>query len=58
MDVKREVLKILEGEKQGLAAMPIAKKLNLKLMEALRILEDLRSAGLIEKKGRTYKIKA
>lgn len=58
MDPKREVLKILEEEKRGLAAMPIAKKLNLKLMEALRILEDLRSAGLIEKKGRIYKMKA
>ena len=48
----------MKGEPKGAAALAIAKKAGVTLMEAVKALEELDSKGLVEKKGKTYRLRA
>gem|GEM_PF-1891679 len=56
-DLREAVIEALKGQ-DGIAALLLAKKLGRQLMEVLRILEELSAQGIVEKRGKTYRLKA
>jgi len=58
MSLEEKILNALKGEPKGAAALAIAKKAGVTLMEAVKALEELDSKGLVEKKGKTYRLRA
>jgi len=57
MSLEEKVLGALRSEPKGAAALAIAKKAGVTLMEAVKALEELASKGLVEKKGKIYRLK-
>ena len=57
MSLEEKVLEALRSEPKGAAALAIAKKAGVALMEAVKALDDLVAKGLVEKKGKTYRLK-
>ncbi|RLF13888.1 MAG: hypothetical protein DRJ97_07230 [Thermoprotei archaeon] len=55
-EVEAKVIEALRAEPSGAAALLIAKKAGVTLMEAVRTLEDLASRGVVEKRGKTYRL--
>lgn len=56
-ELRNAVIEALKSEESGVAALLVAKKLGRQLMEVLRVLEELTAQGIVEKKGKTYKLK-
>ena len=57
MSLEEKVLEALKGEPKGAAALAIAKKAGVNLMEAVKVLEELVVKGLVEKRGKTYRLR-
>jgi len=57
-DLRQKVVDVLKSEPKGAAPLLVSKKIGLNLMETRKILETLVEEGLVEKKGRNYKLKA
>ena len=55
-EAKKRVLEVLKSEAKGAAALTVSKKAGLPLMDTVRALEELAAAGLVEKKGKTYRL--
>jgi DNA-binding IclR family transcriptional regulator len=56
-EARDRVLEALKGEAKGAAALAISKKAGLPLIEAVKILEELVAQGLVEKRGKTYRLR-
>lgn len=56
-ELRKSILEVLRSEEAGAAALMISKKLGRQLMEVMRVLEEMVNQGLIEKKGKTYRLK-
>ncbi len=55
-EARNKVLEALKEEVKGAAALTISKKAGLSLMDTVRLLEELVDLGLVEKKGKTYRL--
>lgn len=55
-EVKNKILEALKKEVKGAAALTISRKTGLPLMDTVRLLEELVALGLVEKKGKTYRL--
>lgn len=55
-EARRRVLEALKGEERGAAALTISRKAGLPLMDTLRILEEMVKEGLVEKRGKAYRL--
>lgn len=54
---EERILEFLRKETKGAAPLLIAKRLNLTLVEVTRSLESLVKGGIVEKKGKNYRLK-
>ncbi|MEM3522862.1 MAG: hypothetical protein QW589_05640 [Candidatus Bathyarchaeia archaeon] len=55
-ELQQKVIEILKTEK-ALAPLFIAKKLKITVLDVIKVLEDLESKGIVEKKGKMFKLK-
>ena len=54
---EKEVSEVLKAKSEGMAALAIAKMVNAPLMEVVRVLELMAKRGVVEKKGKIYRLK-
>jgi len=54
-NTEHKILEVLETEPKGMAALLVAKKLRLSLVEVIQTLEALVQQGKIKKKGKIYR---
>lgn len=52
-----KVLEALKGEPKGVAALAFLAMARVNLMEAVKVLEELVVKGLVEKRGKTYRLR-
>jgi DNA-binding IclR family transcriptional regulator len=55
-NAKHKILEILKTEPKGMAALLVAKKSGLSLLEVIKTLEALIQQGKVEKKGKIYRV--
>jgi len=55
-NIPSRVLDFLKKEPKGAAALAIAKKLEVNVIDVVRALQVLSRDGLVEKKGGTYRL--
>jgi len=57
-EARQKVLEFLKTEPKGAALLLVSKKVGLNPMETRKILETLVEEGVVERKGRNYKLKS
>jgi len=55
-ELQQKIIEMLKTEK-ALAPLFIAKKLKINVLDAIKILEALKDQGIVEKKGKVFKLK-
>ncbi|MCX8204734.1 MAG: helix-turn-helix domain-containing protein [Candidatus Nezhaarchaeota archaeon] len=55
-EVKKKVLEALKSEAKGAAALTISRRVGLPLMDTLRILEEMVREGIVERRGKAYRL--
>lgn len=55
-EARRRVLEALREEAKGAAALAISRRAGLPLMDTIRVLEEMVREGLVERRGKTYRL--
>ncbi|OYT55473.1 MAG: hypothetical protein B6U77_01600 [Candidatus Hecatellales archaeon ex4484_218] len=56
-ELEQKIISVLKDEVKGAAVLLVSKKVGLNPTETRKILEALVEKGLVERKGRNYKLK-
>lgn len=56
-ELQQKIIEALKTEK-ALAPLFIAKKLKVNVIDVIRVLEALENKGIVEKKGKAYRLKS
>ena len=56
-ELEQKIISVLKDELKGAAVLLVSKKVGLNPTETRKILEALVEKGLVERKGRNYKLK-
>jgi len=55
-NIRQKILEVLKREPKGMAALLVAKKLRVSLVEVIQTLETLVQQGKVEKKDKIYRV--
>jgi predicted transcriptional regulator len=55
-NIRQKILEVLKREPKGIAALLVAKKLRVSLVEVIQTLETLVQQGKVEKKDKIYRV--
>ncbi len=57
-DLEQKIVEVLKNEPKGAAVLLVSKKVGVNPMETRKVLEILVEKGVVEKKGRNYRLKS